>query len=85
VSVPRRLARPSRALGSLIGSSVVDVDGRGFRESLNWAFNDPEYGLDINAADAWIQSGWNVGVYYWHQYADEDFLHDAEAKIYSNR
>ena len=57
---------------------------RKFRESLNWNDNDDEYGLDMNAADHWLKAGWNVGVFYWSSYADEDYVHDAEAKIWSN-
>jgi len=57
---------------------------RKFRESLNWNDNDDEYGLDMNAADHWLKAGWNVGVFYWASYADEDYVHDAEAKIWSN-
>lgn len=57
---------------------------RNFRESLNWNDNDDEYGLDMNAADHWLKAGWNVGVFYWASYADEDYVHDAEAKIWSN-
>lgn len=40
---------------------------RRFRESLNWADNDDVYGVDVNAADHWLKSGWNVGVFYWNQ------------------
>lgn len=57
---------------------------RKFRESLNWNDNDDEYGLDMNAADHWLKAGWNVGVFYWASYADEDYVHDAEAKIWSH-
>eukprot|EP00624_Nannochloropsis_granulata_P007318 evm.model.NODE_7157_length_17160_cov_22.777040.7 len=71
--------------------SVIYVHGyqprttiRKFRESLNWNDNDVEYGLDMNAADHWLKAGWNVGVFYWASYADEDYVHDAEAKIWSN-
>ncbi|EWM28025.1 hypothetical protein Naga_100008g20 [Nannochloropsis gaditana] len=72
--------------------SVVYVHGyqprtiiRCFRESLNWGDNDNEFGLDMNAADHWLKAGWNVGVFYWSSYADEDYIHDAEAKIWSNQ
>jgi hypothetical protein len=45
--------------------------GRRFRETFNWYHNDADYGLDVNAADLWIEAGWNVGVLYWNQHADE--------------
>lgn len=32
---------------------------------------------------AWKQRGWNVGVFYWNQFADEGEVKDAEAKIWS--
>lgn len=50
--------------------SVIYVHGyqphtiaRRFRESLNWKENDLDFGLDIDAADHWIEAGWNVGVW----------------------
>lgn len=58
---------------------------RRFRETLNWADNDQEHGLDVDAAGAWIDIGWNVGVYYWNAYADEEFPQDTECKIWVNQ
>jgi len=40
-------------------------------------------GIDIDAADAWINKGWNIGIFYWNQFADESEVKDAEAKIWS--
>jgi len=31
----------------------------------------------------WIDKGWNVGIFYWSQWADEDEVKNAEAKIWS--
>jgi hypothetical protein len=39
--------------------------------------------VDANTAQAWKDQGWNVGIYHWGQFADEDELKDAEAKIWS--
>lgn len=39
------------------------------------------YGED--AADAWINAGYNVGVLYWNQFSDELNVEDAEAKIWT--
>jgi ribose 1,5-bisphosphokinase PhnN len=44
-------------------ASSRPLTNRRFRESLNWKANDLDYGLDINAADHWIEAGWNVGVW----------------------
>jgi hypothetical protein len=35
------------------------------------------------AHNNWIDKGWNVAVFYWSQWADEDSVWDAEAKIWS--
>jgi DNA/RNA endonuclease G (NUC1) len=32
----------------------------------------------------WLNKGWNVGIYYWNQFSDEDVVTDAEKKIYTN-
>lgn len=54
------------------------------RESFNWFENQPKYGLDINTANAWIDDGWNVGLFYWDQLADEPAVGDAETKIWNS-
>lgn len=54
------------------------------RESFNYKAVDSKYGMDINGADDWIDQGWNMGVFYWNNFADEDDVLDAEAKIWTN-
>lgn len=54
-----------------------------YRSTFNYLHNDASYGVDVDSADAWIQKGWNIGVFYWNQFADEDEVTDAEAKIWS--
>jgi len=49
------------------------------RESFDrLALND-----NADVARAWIDRGWNVGIFYWNQLADEGEVKDAEAKIYT--
>jgi hypothetical protein len=55
----------------------------GRRETFNYATNDPTNGVDIDLADAWVKKGWNIGIFYWNQFADEDTVWNAEAKIWS--
>lgn len=62
------------------GSTVL-----GSRETFNYSENDSTYGIDNDSADAWINKGWNIGVFYWEQFADETEVKDAEAKIWSNQ
>ena len=38
---------------------------------------------DIDLAEKWIDDGWNVGIFYWHPFADEDAVWDAEDKIWT--
>jgi hypothetical protein len=40
-------------------------------------------GPDLDLAYAWRAAGYNVGIMYWNQFADEDEVKDAEAKIWS--
>lgn len=54
-----------------------------FRESFNPSKNDSKNGLNVNSADYWIDKGWNIGIYYWNQLADESEVKDAEAKIWT--
>ena len=63
---------------------------RGFHETFNWKRNTlfPEQGEtaeelpDVDAAALWAARGWNVGIFYWNQLAD-DTLPEAERKIHS--
>lgn len=36
-------------------------------------------------AEAWLRDGWNVGLFYWDQFADEECTRDAEQKIWFDR
>ena len=40
-------------------------------------------GPDLDLAHAWRTAGYNVGIMYWNQFADEDEVKDAEAKIWT--
>ncbi len=40
-----------------------------------------DYHLDLAAA--WVEAGWNVGIFYWHPFADEDLVWVAEDKIWT--
>ena len=40
-------------------------------------------GPDLDLAHAWLAAGYNVGVLYWNQFADEGEVGDAEAKIWT--
>ena len=49
-------------------------------------FTDPTAnGQVVDTAAKWIADGWNVGIFYWNQFADEDQVTDAEAKIWSTK
>jgi uncharacterized protein YjdB len=37
----------------------------------------------VDFAEMWIEQGYNIGIMYWNQFADEDEVKDAEAKIWS--
>jgi len=38
---------------------------------------------DVDFAEMWRAAGYNIGVMYWNQFADEDEVKNAEAKIWS--
>lgn len=40
-------------------------------------------GPSLDLATAWLNAGYNVGVLYWNQFADEGEVKDAEAKIWT--
>lgn len=39
----------------------------------------------LRHTDRWIQAGWNVGAFYWNQYADEELPQDTECKIWTSK
>ena len=49
-----------------------------------WKFED-ESGQEqaVDLAAAWVDAGWNVGVFDWGPFADEPIVTDAEAKIWT--
>jgi hypothetical protein len=54
-----------------------------YRETFDYSANDPTHGDGEGCtADAWLESGWNVGIFYWDQFADELSVLDCEAKIH---
>lgn len=51
-----------------------------YREVFEYGFLD---GPEENLAEAWLNDGWNVGVFYWNQFSDEWLPNRAEAKIWT--
>jgi uncharacterized protein YjdB len=51
----------------------------GRRES----FERPNAQATVDFTTAWKNAGWNVGICYWNQFADENEVKDAEAKVWS--
>jgi uncharacterized protein YjdB len=42
---------------------------------------DNSYTLDV--ARAWVEAGWNIGIFYWHPFSDEELVWVAEDKIWT--
>lgn len=74
---------PARPTVIYIHGWQKDSSLTGRRESFNYKQNDPTYGVDVNMADAWINKGWNIGIFYWNQFADEPEVKNAETKIWT--
>ncbi|TCS38971.1 hypothetical protein [Reinekea marinisedimentorum] len=58
--------------------TVVDQ----YRESF---YSDVNGRPNIDFADLWVDNGYNIGIMYWNQFADESEVKDAEAKIWSTK
>jgi len=52
-----------------------------WRESFQ--FTDNNEGISVKTCTAWKNAGWNVAIFYWNQFADENEVKDAEAKIWT--
>jgi hypothetical protein len=56
------------------------------RESFRFGHTDTGSFASEDIISEWVQAGWNVGIFYWDRFADEDETaapHHAEAKIWS--
>ena len=42
---------------------------------------DTTYTFDLAAS--WVGAGWNIGIFYWHPFSDEEFVWNAEDKIWT--
>lgn len=60
----------------------VGESKRQYREVFDYGFigGPREY-----LAQAWLDDGWNVGVFYWNQFSDELMPHVSEAKVWSHK
>lgn len=56
-----------------------------YRLSFDYHLNDPQFCPRSTpcASNFWIMKGWNMGIFYWDQFADEPLPELAEAKIWS--
>lgn len=57
-------------------------------ELFYWGENNFDGNSDYNGLSewtnhGWLDKGWNTGMVYWNQFADEDSVYDAEEKIWS--
>lgn len=52
------------------------------RGTFNYGKYDPIYGVKVDAADAWVDAGWNIGIFYWNQISDESAPTSAEDKVW---
>ncbi|MGM0502870.1 MAG: hypothetical protein ACQERJ_10090 [Bacillota bacterium] len=57
----------------------------GFREIFHFTQEDKN-GMEheFAGAEEWIEKGWNVGAFYWNQFASETLVQQAETKIWSD-
>ena len=46
-------------------------------------FIRPDSGSNVDLSAPWKAAGWNMGIFYWNQFADEGEVKDAEAKIWT--
>jgi len=48
-----------------------------------FTYIDPTTKASVDTIAKWKADGWNVAIFYWNQFADEEQVKDAEAKIWS--
>ncbi|MFQ3546943.1 MAG: Ig-like domain-containing protein [Termitinemataceae bacterium] len=79
--IPNQFYDPSKPVVLYIhGWQKGSVTNNYWRE-VPYIWND-KYTSNVNTGTFWKQKGYNLGVFYWDQFADEDEVKDAEAKIW---
>ncbi|MFN6992087.1 MAG: Ig-like domain-containing protein, partial [Fervidobacterium sp.] len=69
--------------------SVLYIHGWEKNTSIRDFFRENPYLLitktikNVNTGQYWVDKGYNIGIFYWDQFADENEVKDAEAKIWS--
>jgi pimeloyl-ACP methyl ester carboxylesterase len=53
------------------------------RQREDYRFDNVDNGQKKLLSDAWLAAGWNIGIFYWNQFADEEDVRNAETKIWS--
>jgi hypothetical protein len=74
---------PSKPSVLFVHGYLRGSTGRGYRPSFNWSLNFD--GCDYNAADGFIEGGYNIGVFYWNQICDDNTPLHAETKIHTSK
>jgi hypothetical protein len=65
------------------GWSPDEVEKKGrFDLCYQYKKQDDVYSDLYNTLQYWKERGWNVGIFYWNQFADEYFIPQAESKLY---
>lgn len=79
--VPNQFYDPAKPVVLYVhGWQKSSVTNNYWRE--NPYFWNDKYTSSMNTGSFWKQKGYNLGVFYWDQFADEDEVKDAEAKIW---
>lgn len=63
------------------GWSIGSSENNYVRE--NFQLTNNRLNINVNTVSAWKKKGWNVAIFYWNQFSDENNVNDAEAKIWS--
>ncbi|NRA66840.1 MAG: hypothetical protein HRU19_20295 [Pseudobacteriovorax sp.] len=81
--VKNRFFDPKRPTVLYLHGWEKDTTLRDFRETFITDEQEGFIGKRIHAS--WKAAGWNTGIFYWNQFADELHVEDAEAKIWTYR
>jgi hypothetical protein len=74
---------PARPTVIYIHGWEMNTTADHFRESFYLKPGYPDVPEHFNTANAWIDAGWNIGIFYWNQFSDDTSPDYAEAKIYT--
>ena len=83
VGQPNRYFDPDKPTIIFIHGWMPDQAGDPPRFMVDFETLEGDHSYTLDVARAWVDRGWNIGIFYWHPFSDEELVWVAEDKIWT--